>query len=96
MVLWESKSCTVKELGTRLYLDSGTLTPLLKRLESEGFITRQRSVDDERSLIVTITAKGEELKLQAVHIPTELACLNKLTPQENAHLYSLLYKLLRP
>ncbi|MBP5332218.1 MAG: MarR family transcriptional regulator, partial [Lachnospiraceae bacterium] len=66
MVLWEYKSLNVKELGEKLYLDSGTLTPVLKKLESKGYITRERSEKDERNLVVTITKTGEDLKSQAV------------------------------
>lgn len=69
MVLWEQKSLTVKELGKSLFLDSGTLTPLLKKLEEKGFVTRRRSLEDERNLIVTITEQGEALKQRAIHIP---------------------------
>lgn len=96
LVLWEEKSCTVKELGERLYLDSGTLTPLLKRLEKSGYLTRQRSATDERSLIVTITDLGEQLKESAVCVPVEMACHNKLTKTETEELYRLLYKILQP
>ena len=66
MVLWERKSVTVKELGTALYLDSGTLTPLLKKMEVKGLLSRRRSSDDERNLIVSLTEKGEQLREQAV------------------------------
>lgn len=94
MVLWEKKSMNVKNLGESLYLDSGTLTPLLKKLESNGFISRTRSAEDERNLIVAITHKGEELKDKAIEIPLKLAsCLN-LSLEETKVLYSLLYKML--
>ena len=94
MVLWESHCVTVKELGLRLYLDSGTLTPLLKKMESKGLLTRKRSEEDERSLLVTITEKGEKLRDQAVDIPTKLAQCVNLTPDETKTIYRLLYKLL--
>jgi len=94
MVLWERKSMNVKSLGECLYLDSGTLTPLLKKLESNGFILRTRSAEDERNLIITITDKGEALKEKAIEIPYKLAsCLN-LSLEETKTLYSLLYKIL--
>lgn len=94
MVLWERKSVTVKELGTELYLDSGTLTPLLKKLENKGLLTRKRSTVDERNLIVTITEKGENLKEKAVSIHNSMAeCVN-LTAEEARTMYQLLYKLL--
>jgi DNA-binding MarR family transcriptional regulator len=72
MVLWEKKSQSVKGLGKTLYLDSGTLTPVLKKLEAKGYITRNRSTEDERSLIVTITEKGEKLKEQALDVPMKV------------------------
>ena len=94
LVLWEKKQLTVKELGECLYLDSGTLTPLLKKLESKGLVTRTRSEKDERSLVVTLTQEGEKLKEQAVEIPLQIAgCIN-LTPQEGKLLYDMLHKVL--
>lgn len=94
LVLWEKKQLTVKELGECLYLDSGTLTPLLKKLEYKGFVTRVRSEKDERSLVVTLTQEGEKLKEQAVEIPLQIAgCIN-LTPQEGKLLYDMLHKVL--
>lgn len=94
LVLWERTSINVKSLGELLYLDSGTLTPLLKKLESKGYITRQRSMEDERNLIVTITGDGEALKERAVSIPSELAKCSPLDPEEAAILYRILYKML--
>ena len=94
LVLWEKKQLTVKELGECLYLDSGTLTPLLKKLESKGLVTRRRSEKDERSLVVTLTQEGEKLKEQAVEIPLQIAgCIN-LTPEEGKLLYDMLQKVL--
>ncbi len=95
LVLWEKKSINVKSLGSLLYLDSGTLTPLLKKLEGSGLVSRMRSAEDERNLLITITQKGELLKDQAVEIPTKLAsCLN-LSLEETKTLYFLLYKILQ-
>lgn len=94
MVLWEKKSINVKSLGELLYLDSGTLTPLLKKLESKGYVSRQRSAEDERNLIVTITEDGEALKERAVSIPGEIAKCAHLDPEEAAMLYRILYKML--
>lgn len=74
MVLWEMNAVTVKELGKRLYLDSGTLTPLLKKLETQGYITRARSKEDERIVVVTLTEAGRELKKRALSIPGAMAC----------------------
>ena len=83
MVLWGKKQISVKELGKCLFLDSGTLTPLLKKLEQKGYVTRTRSEEDERVLIAAITPKGEDLKACAA-LPQEKA----------AQLYTLLYELL--
>jgi MarR family transcriptional regulator, organic hydroperoxide resistance regulator len=69
LVLWENETITLKDLGNKLYLDSGTLTPLLKRLEGMGFINRERSHEDERVLCVTITEKGLKLREKAIKIP---------------------------
>lgn len=94
LVLWERKAATVKELGLELYLDSGTLTPLLKKLEQKGLLTRKRSTEDERNLIVSITESGELLKDKALHIYDSMAALVPLTPDESLTLYKLLYKML--
>lgn len=94
MVLWEKKTVNIKALGEVLYLDSGTLTPLLKKLEAKGFVTRQRSMEDERNLLVTITQSGEALKEDAIAIPEAIAKCSKLDPEEAAQLYRILYKLL--
>lgn len=94
MVMWEKKEVTVKELGKCLYLDSGTLTPLLKKLEEKNYVVRNRSKEDERNLIVSITQAGEELKEQAVQIPANLSTCVNVEPQEAQQLYRLLYKML--
>lgn len=94
MVLWEEKRINVKELGERLYLDSGTLTPLLKKLEAKGYIKRERSKSDERNLIVSITDRGDALKDAAVDIPTQMGSCVNLTSEEAQQLYRILYKLL--
>ena len=94
MVLWEHKSMTVKMLGQELFLDSGTLTPLLKKLEDKGLVTRRRSSRDERNLIVTITEAGEAMKDAALHIPGEMMkCIN-LPREEIRELYRMLHQLL--
>ena len=94
MVLWEQKSLTAKELGKILYLDSGTLTPLLKKLENKGLLTRRRSETDERNLIVSVTSAGEDLKDQALHIPDEMTCCINLEKDEIRSLYHYLYKMM--
>ncbi len=94
MVLWEEKSINVKDLGDKLYLDSGTLTPLLKKLESKGYITRSRSDKDERNLIVKVTDKGMDLREEALDVPQEMKKCVKLTSEEASFLYKILYKMI--
>lgn len=94
LVLWEKKSINVKALGDQLYLDSGTLTPLLKKLETKGLVSRKRSSEDERNLIVSITEAGEALREEAVTIPGEVVKCVNLTSEECKFLYSCLYKFL--
>lgn len=90
MCLWEKPQMTVKELGTKLFLDSGTLTPVLKKLEQKGFLKRERSTEDERSLIVTLTAAGENLKDEALTVPQNMrACMN-LDMKDASELYRIL------
>ena len=94
MVIWEAKQINVKSLGEKLFLDSGTLTPLLKKLENKGYITRKKSSSDERNLNIMITEEGEKLKEVAKIIPSEIGkCLN-LTDEEMITLYQILYKVL--
>ena len=94
MVVWEEKEITVKALGDKLFLDSGTLTPVLKKLEQKGYVKRSRSKDDERNLIITLTDEGLELKKQACEIPAKMGKCVSLSPEESSQLYSLLYKIL--
>ena len=94
MVLWEEKRCSVKELGKKLYLDSGTLTPLLKSMEKKGLIQRSRSAEDERSVIVELTEAGWALREQALSVPGRVAACVRLDQSEAAALYQLLYKVL--
>ena len=94
MVLWEKRSLTVKELGEYLYLDSGTLTPLLKKMEAQGLVSRQRNAADERSVIVSVTAEGEALRARAATIPERIGACLPLTKVEAETLYQLLYKVL--
>ena len=90
MVLWEKKEVRVKDLGEVLYLDSGTLTPLLKRLEQKGLITRSRYQDDERSLCVQITDLGETLQEKAKSVPEEMRACLPLSVEEMQVLKKLL------
>jgi DNA-binding MarR family transcriptional regulator len=82
LVLWEHVTLSVSDIGSLLYLDSGTLTPLLKRLESLDFIRRTRLTEDERKVMITLTNKGTRLKRQAVKVPRELFCRSGLTIEE--------------
>ena len=91
MVLWEKKEMNVKTLGENLFLDSGTLTPVLKKLESKGYLKRNRSKDDERNLLVSITKEGEALKEKAKNIPAKIGNCVKLNPEDARELYRLLY-----
>lgn len=94
MVLWEKNTVNVKTLGECLYLDSGTLTPVLKKLESKGYITRVRSSEDERNLVVSITDEGMALRDKALSIPDAMGSCVQLTAEEAGVLYKLLYKII--
>ncbi|MBP5567962.1 MAG: MarR family transcriptional regulator [Treponema sp.] len=99
MVLWEKETVTAGELGKILHLDAGTLTPLLKHLEKDGYVTRQRSKEDERITNISITKKGNALKEKCKNIPLKLtasnqSCGSSLTQAEAKKLYELLYKIL--
>ena len=94
MVMWEQKEITVKALGEKLFLDSGTMTPVLKSLEAKGYVTRKRSTTDERSVSVFLTDSGEALKEKAVDIPAKVAGCVGLDGEEALQLYQLLYKVL--
>lgn len=95
MVIWEEKKINVKKLGKRLFLDSGTLTPVLKNLETKGYIRRYRSIEDERVLFVEVTETGEKLKERAVAVHDKMCEYVKLTDEETTQLYTLMYKLLK-
>lgn len=95
MVLWEHESITVKSLGEYLYLDSGTITPVVKKLEEQGLLIRSRSVNDERSVIITVTDNGNKLKKEAVEIPRKMGECIPLNEDDSKALYTILYKLLK-
>ena len=95
MVLWNEREINVKQLGEKLFLDSGTLTPLLKKLESKGFIKRTRSLTDERNLMVSITSDGDKLKENLASIPSNVGKCVNLNEEEAKTLYTLLYKVLK-
>ena len=95
MVMWENETVSSKELSEYLHLDYGTLTPVLKKLEKTGYLTRERSAEDERLLSIALTDKGRELKKKAVSIPTAIAECMGLTVDEFKTLYTLTYKALK-
>ena len=94
MAIWEHKQINIKDLGNCLFLDSGTLTPLVKKLESKGYINRTRSKEDERNLVISITKKGEDLKEDLVTIPEQIGKSVNLEPDEAKFLYKILYKII--
>ncbi len=94
MVMWEHKRINVKDLGAELFLDSGTLTPLLKSLEQKGYIVRERDKGDERVLNVSITKSGEALKDEVISLPKIVANSINLDKKEVLELYRILYKIL--
>jgi len=89
MVLWEEGSLNVKEIGNRLFLNSGTLTPLLKRLDAKGLVKRSRSGKDERARIISLTEEGKELRSMAESIPGELVCSLGLEKEKLLHVKAL-------
>lgn len=92
MVLWEHETVNVGQLGKILHLDAGTLTPLLKRLEKEGYVTRARSEEDERVTVISITPEGNALKEKCKDIPLKIAAQGSALSAEDAkELYRLLY-----
>ena len=95
MVLWEEGEMNVKDLGKKLFLDSGTLTPVLKKLESKGLITRQRSKEDERVLLVTITSEGEALREEALQVPKQMTQCFQLEEEDAKNLCGILHKILQ-
>lgn len=95
MVLWEHKNISVKDMGELLYLDSGTLTPMLKKMEKAGWITRKRDEKDERSVIISLTDSGIKLKEKAVEVPAKMIqCIN-LEQSDAMQLYNILTKLIK-
>ena len=94
LALWETDGISVKSLGQRLFLDSGTLTPLLKKLESQGLLTRTRDTRDERNVEIRLTDEGRDLKAKALAIPAQIASCIDVSPEEAAELKRLLEKFL--
>jgi len=94
MVLWEHPTISAKDMGEQLFLDSGTLTPVLKSLEAKGYVVRRRSDEDERVLMCSLTPTGLALRDKATSVPPRIAACIHLSPEEGIALYSLLYKIL--
>ena len=94
MVLWEKPEVTSKEIGERLHLDSGTLTPVIKKLAEKGLVTRSRSPEDERNLVVTLTDAGRDLRQRALAVPARMGQCIRLDPADAQALYRILYQLL--
>ncbi len=94
LVLWEKDGISVTEIGEKLMLDNGTLSPLLKKLEQAGYISRQRSREDERIVVITLTEAGKALQEKAKDVPLQVAGCFGLPPEKAQALYSLLYELL--
>ena len=94
MVLWQTDGISVKECGDKLFLDSGTLTPLLKSMEKKGYVKRCRSEEDERRVLVYLTDEGRDLRESALAVPEQVGKCVNLTHEEAVLLYKLLYKFL--
>ena len=94
LVLWEKPEITSKEIGERLHLDSGTLTPVIKKLADKGLVTRRRAPEDERNLVVALTNAGLALRDRAASIPGQMAGCVRLDPEDARTLYRILYQLL--
>lgn len=94
MALWEGGTMGVNELGSRLYLDSGTLTPLLKKLEAKGLVTRRRSPEDERRVEVSLTERGRALEDEAASVPRQMASCIPIPRDDAAELYRILHEML--
>ena len=94
LVLWEKDGISVSEIGEKLMLDNGTLSPLLKKLEQAGYLTRQRSSEDERVVVITLTEAGKALQEKAKDVPLKAAGCIDLPPEKARTLYALLYELL--
>ena len=94
LVLWEKDGISVSEIGSRLMLDNGTLSPMLKKMEQEGYIERNRSREDDRVVIITLTEQGRDLQERAKDIPEKVAGCIDLPVEKAKQLYDLLYELL--
>ncbi len=95
MALWEKDAVTVKELGERLYLDSGTLTPLLKKMETQGLVHRQRGIENERNVYLTLTEKGRAMQRDLAHVPEEMRCSILLSREDIQSTLSALHQFMQ-
>lgn len=95
MVLWEHKNITVRDLGKRLFLDSGTLTPMLKKMENSGWLRRRRSAEDERVVVISVTDSGEDLQEKLAEVPVKMSQCVRLENDEAMQLYALLNKMMK-
>ena len=93
-MLWEKDGLTVGEIGEKLMLDNGTLSPLLKKMEQAGYVERRRSREDERVVVITLTEAGRAMQEQARHVPEQVARCIELPEEKAKALYGLLYELL--
>ena len=94
LVLWEKDGLPVGEIGEKLLLDNGTLSPLLKKMEQAGYVRRERSREDERVVVITLTEAGRALREKAKDVPAKVAGCIDLPPEKAQTLYGLLYELL--
>lgn len=94
MVMWEHKSLKVGDISSCLYLDTGTLSPLLKSMEEKGLVKRVRDKNDERVVTITITPEGEALKEKALSVPEEMGKCMNISPEDAQVLYKILYKII--
>ncbi len=94
LVLWERDGLSVTEIGSRLMLDNGTLSPLLKKMEKAGYLNRSRSAEDDRVVIITLTDEGKAMQEKVKDVPEKVASCIDLPPEKAGQLYRLLYELL--
>ena len=95
LVLWEKDSVPVSQIGERLYLDSGTLTPLLKKMEEKGWVKRTRSKEDERVVMISLTKEGKDLQKRCKDIPDSVGKCIRLNKEDAENLYRILYQILK-
>jgi DNA-binding MarR family transcriptional regulator len=95
VVLWEQDGLTIGDLCRKLYLDNGTVTPLIKKMEKEGILERHRCAEDERSVRVSLTQAGKELEEKLLGVPGQVAVQLNITPEEAGQMYRSLYNILK-